>query len=240
MATDFPTSLDSLTNPTATDSMGTVSHSSQHISANDAIEALEAKVGVDSSAVATSLDYLVSNASSEDPGHTHTVSGISSGSLSGSDTTLITGTAGTSGDIAIWNTDGDVVDGPTPPSGTIVGTSDTQTLTNKRITPRTSTEASSATPTINTDSVDMHTITALAVDITSMTTNLSGTPTNGQALKIRILDNGSARAIAWGASFASRGATLPTTTKASKYLYVGLIYNSTASIWDCIAVSEES
>jgi hypothetical protein len=57
---------------------------------------------------------------------------------------------------------------------------------------------------------------------------------------IRILDNGSARAITWGASFASRGATLPATTVAGKYMYVGLIYNSTATIWDCIAVVVEA
>lgn len=105
---------------------------------------------------------------------------------------------------------------------------------------RTTTEASSATPTINTDNTDIHTITALAADITSFTTNLSGTPVNGQKLIIRILDNGTARAIAWGASFASRGATLPTTTVLSKYLYVGFIYNSTASKWDCVAVVNEA
>jgi hypothetical protein len=39
--------------------MATVSHSGQHTNANDAIEALQAKVGVDSSAVTTSLDYRV-------------------------------------------------------------------------------------------------------------------------------------------------------------------------------------
>src|SRR3990167_7090802 len=47
-ATDFPTSLDSLTNPTATDSVATVSHSGQHSNANDALEAIEAKVGIGS------------------------------------------------------------------------------------------------------------------------------------------------------------------------------------------------
>ena len=125
------------------------------------------------------------------------------------------------------------------PSGTILGTTDTQTLTNKRITKRTGTVASAAEPTINTDNVDMFTITALAVAITSMTTNLSGTPTLGQTLIIRILDDGTARAITWGASFASRGATLPTTTTLSKYLYVGFIYNTTTSTWDCIAVVNE-
>lgn len=52
---------------------------------------------------------------------------------SGSDGTLITGTAGTSGDLVVWDANGDAVDGPTPPSGTIVGTSDAQSLINKTI-----------------------------------------------------------------------------------------------------------
>lgn len=104
---------------------------------------------------------------------------------------------------------------------------------------RTNTVASSATPSINTDTTDIFTITALATAITSMTTNLSGTPVNGQKLTIRIKDDGTARAITWGASFASRGATLPTTTVISKYLYVGFMYNSTAAVWDCVAVSQE-
>ena len=59
MATNFPEDLDSLVNPQSTDSVETVSHSAQHADANDAIEALQAKVGVDGSAVVTSLDYRV-------------------------------------------------------------------------------------------------------------------------------------------------------------------------------------
>jgi len=61
MAILFPTSLDTLTNPAASDSQATVSHSSQHSNANDILEALEAKVGIDSSAVTTSHDYKLSN-----------------------------------------------------------------------------------------------------------------------------------------------------------------------------------
>lgn len=123
---------------------------------------------------------------------------------------------------------------------TYVGRATTDTLTNKRITARTDTVASSATPTINTDTTDIFTITALAANITSMTTNLSGTPTLGQRLLIRILDNGTARTITWGASFVSRGAALPTTTVISKYLYVSLIWNSTTSTWDCIGAVQET
>lgn len=59
MATNFPASLDSLTNPTSSDSLNSPSHSAQHANVNDAVEALQAKVGVDSSAVTTSLDYKV-------------------------------------------------------------------------------------------------------------------------------------------------------------------------------------
>lgn len=79
MATNFPTSLDSLSNPSGTDVTGlttgqsNVTHSQQHTNANDAIEALQAKVGADSSAVTSSLDYKVTNASSSNPGHKHTL-----------------------------------------------------------------------------------------------------------------------------------------------------------------------
>ena len=38
--------------------------------------AVEAKIGIDSSAVVTSLDYLLKNSASVDPGHKHTKSGI--------------------------------------------------------------------------------------------------------------------------------------------------------------------
>ena len=61
MATNFPTSLDSLTNPAAGDSLSSPSHAAQHSNVNDAVEALQAKVGVDGSAVTGSLDYKVAN-----------------------------------------------------------------------------------------------------------------------------------------------------------------------------------
>ena len=61
MTTSFPASLDTLTNPSSGDSLNSPSHSGQHADANDAIEALQAKVGVDGSAVATSIDYKLNN-----------------------------------------------------------------------------------------------------------------------------------------------------------------------------------
>ena len=47
MASNYPGSLDSLTNPSPTDSELTVSHSAQHANANDAIEAIQAELGTD-------------------------------------------------------------------------------------------------------------------------------------------------------------------------------------------------
>lgn len=101
--------------------------------------------------------------------------------------------------------------------------------------PRVGTVASSATPSINTDDVEAYSITALAAAITSMTTNLTGTPTNFQKLIIRIKDDGTARGITWGTSFQSGSATLPTTTVLGKTLMVGLIYDSVDSKWTCEA-----
>jgi len=59
MATNFPTSLDTLVNPVSGDNVNSPSHSAQHANANDAIEALEAKVGINGSAITTSLSYKI-------------------------------------------------------------------------------------------------------------------------------------------------------------------------------------
>ncbi len=64
MSTNFPSALDTFTNPNGSDSLNAaaVPHAEQHANANDAIEALQAKVGINGSAVATSLDYRISTA----------------------------------------------------------------------------------------------------------------------------------------------------------------------------------
>lgn len=124
---------------------------------------------------------------------------------------------------------------------TYVGRATTDTLTNKRVTPRITTiTPSTATPTINTDNCDSVTIPALAHDINTMTTNLSGSPTNFQKLIFRIKDDSTPRAITWGASFAAKGVALPTTTVSSKLLTVGFIYDSVAGSWGCVAKAQEA
>lgn len=66
MAINFPSNIDSLTNPVAGDTLDSPSHADQHSNENDAIEALETKVGVDSSAVTTSHDYKLSGVTGSD------------------------------------------------------------------------------------------------------------------------------------------------------------------------------
>lgn len=124
---------------------------------------------------------------------------------------------------------------------TVVGLSQTQTLTNKRVTPRIGTVADAATITPTGDDSDQYNVTALAQAATVAAP--SGTPTNGQKLVIRIKDNGTARALTWTTSsgaYRAIGVTLPTTTVISKTVYVGCIYNAADTFWDVVAVAQQA
>lgn len=123
-------------------------------------------------------------------------------------------------------------------TGTIVLRDTTDTLTNKRITARVGTTASSATPTPVGDSNDLYTITALAAAAELQPP--SGTPTEGQAIMVRIKDDGTPRALTYDAIYREIGVTLPTTTAAGKTIYLGCIYNSVGPFWDVLGVAEEA
>jgi hypothetical protein len=117
----------------------------------------------------------------------------------------------------------------------LVGTTDTQTLTNKWVQPRVlASTANSATPTLNTDNYDIMVITGQSVAITSFTTNLTGTPINGQKLWISITGTTSI-GITWGASFEASTTALPTTTVTTTRLDVGFVWNVATSKWRCLA-----
>lgn len=95
--------------------------------------------------------------------------------------------------------------------------------------------AQSATPTINTDNTNIAYITGLGQAVTSFTTNLSGTPSNGDTLIIDITDDGTGRALTWGSGFESSTVVLPTTTVASTKLTIGFRWNVATSKWTCLA-----
>lgn len=117
-------------------------------------------------------------------------------------------------------------------SGTFSGTSSgtntgDQTFLNSRV--QSVTSSATVTPTnLN----DLVIITAQAVGLTL--SNPTGTFTEGQALMVRIKDNGTARTIAFDTNYRAIGVTLPTTTVISKTMYLGIIYNSTDTKWDVI------
>jgi hypothetical protein len=131
----------------------------------------------------------------------------------------------------------------TYPAERAVFTSDTQTLTNKRYTPRVSSTASISSPLAwDSNNFDQYAATAQAGALTINAD--AGTPTDGQRILFRFEDNGTARALTWttgsSKSFRAVGVTLPTTTVINKVLYVGCIYNAADDRWDALAVGQEA
>lgn len=141
--------------------------------------------------------------------------------------------------VAITNGAGSITVAVDSTVATLTGT---QTLTNKRVTPRSVDIASATTITATSDTADQYEVTALAAAATVAAP--SGTPTDGQRLVLRIKDNGTARALTWttGSSGAFRviGTSLPTSTVANKTMYVGCIYNAADLRWDVVAVAQEA
>lgn len=105
-------------------------------------------------------------------------------------------------------------------------------------TPNVQSVVSAATVTPNADTDDEVVVTAQAEALTIA--NPTGTPSNGQAMIIRLLDNGTARAITFGSEYRAIGVTLPTTTVISKLIYIGCIYNSASTKWDVIGYNIEA
>jgi|SRR6478609_945501 len=121
--------------------------------------------------------------------------------------------------------------GPTGPTGPIGATGPSGHAGSPL--PRVTSTTSTATPSIDASLYDQYEITALATAITSVTVT---NPTHGQRLTIRIKDNFTARAIAWGSSFQASGVlALPTTTVLGRQHTFGFMYDSGVSKWVIVA-----
>jgi len=135
---------------------------------------------------------------------------------SGADATLVSGTKGTDGNLVEWNTDGDAVDGPTPPTGTILGTTDTQTVTNKNIVQKVTayTPAGAATATLDVSIGGIHAITMPGGNITIAISNEAV----GKCFIVEITQDGTgSRTVTWFSTIKWTDDTAPTlTTTASK------------------------
>jgi hypothetical protein len=154
-------------------------------------------------------------------------------------TTLLgTNSVGVSGGIQGWDADLDTYATKTPPSGAVVGDTDTQTLSAKRIDPRIVFSASNnTTPTPDVSTADEYICNGMTVNMAFGAP--TGSPAQGTKLIIRIKDDGTSHTISWDATYHPIGVTLPlaTATLGDRILYVGCIYNLTATRWDVVAVA---
>lgn len=120
-------------------------------------------------------------------------------------------------------------------NSTVVITTDTQTLSNKRINPRISSGLSFTTYTPNVNDADLFILTGQDQALTYAAP--TGSPLGGQKIMFRLKDNGTARSITWNAIYrASADLALPTITVPNKTLYIGFIYNITDTKWDLLSV----
>lgn len=88
-----------------------------------------------------------------------------------------------------------------------------------------------------TSSYDAFHVTAQAAPITIA--NPTGTWADGQGCVIRLKDDGTARAITFGSNYDAFDIALPTTTIATKVMYIPFVFNSATSKYNVIRPSKQ-
>lgn len=170
-----------------------------------------------------------------------TVNGLTvTSTTSGTLTIANSSTLATSGANSITLTSTGSTNVTLPTSGTLASIAGAQTMTNKRNQPRVYSAASNTSLTPEIDTYDIFCVTALAgaITINNMATS---TPADGEKIEIRLLDNGTARAITFGTSYVAKaGVALPTTTVLSKNLAMLFEYSANLAKWNLYATGQES
>src|SRR5581483_9130520 len=114
------------------------------------------------------------------------------------------------------------------PAGSVVGTSDAQTLGSKRIDPRSSAQSAITSLTPDISSFDCYVITGLTAGLTINAP--TGSPVNDNRLIFTISDNGTSRSLTWNAIFKG---TLPAATTVGSTNVVEFVFANTQ--WRCVA-----
>jgi len=188
---NFPTSLPSFTNPSATDYLNSPAHHTNHSTANDETFAVATKVGIDSSAVTSTHDYKLSTV----------ITTAKAVSTAGNQT--IAGNKTLSGDTTLSGTN--VLSGATTLSGanTVSGPS-TFTKTIQTIV----TESDGATVTFDLDDGNIQQVT-----LTDNRTLAISNEDAGQVFIIKLIqDGGGTNTVTWFSTIKWPGGVTPTLT----------------------------
>lgn len=229
MAINYPTSLDTFTNPAGTNTLDSPDHAGQHGDANDAIEALESKVGVGSGTPVVDQALVGSgNGTSVWTGTWNNATFGTPAITGGTINAVVVGTPAITGGTASAMTLGTPVVDQIDTSGT------TQTTEfQKGISPKVVTLSDSAGGTVNVNAASGQ-IFNLQLGTTAGNRTLANptSATEGQVITFRVQQNtGNTGTIVFASGYKMNNSGTPTLGTQSTWNYVGFRYYSGGTVW---------